>query len=299
MILLAPAKVNLHLRVIKRRPDGYHDIETLFEKIALFDKITLRPSKKIKIRSKNHNIPTGKNSLLYRAAVAFKERFNVSKGVEVRLEKRIPVAAGFGGGSSDAASLLKGLAMMWLGKFNMEDLMKIAGKLGADIPFFLSDSSFAYARGIGDKIKPLSLRNKFWHLIVCPPKKLLSGDVYSSYDRKRSYLTKRPRLIRILSPAPDGSGRPAAKRALGYDIMESLLFNDLERAVIKISPLVGKLKEFIKGLNLPHTLVSGSGPGIFSLFKERKEALIARDALVKGLPFVRKKGWQIFVVSTV
>lgn len=289
MILLAPAKVNLHLRVIKRRLDGYHDIETLFEKIALFDRITLRPSKKIKIHSKSHAIPTGKNSLLYRTAVAFKERFNVSKGVEVRLEKRIPVAAGFGGGSSDAASLLKGLARMWLGKCNTRELMKIAGKLGADIPFFLSDSSFAYARGIGDKIKPLSLRNKFWHLIVCPPKKLLSGDVYSAYDRKRSYLTKRPRLIKILSPAT---------RALGYNIMESLLFNDLERAVIKISPLVGKLKGFIKDLNLPHTLVSGSGPGIFSLFRKRKEALIARDALVKGLPFVRKKGWQIFVVST-
>jgi len=298
MILLAPAKVNLYLRVIRKRPDGYHDIETLFEKIALFDRITLRPSKKIKVSSKTRSVPTGKKSLLYRTAALFLDRFNISKGVEIEIEKRIPVAAGFGGGSSDAAGVLKGLSRMWPGNFKRNKLMKIASSLGADIPFFLSGSSFAYASGIGEKVRPLEVRDKFWHLIISPPKRLLSGDVYARHDRRMgSPLTKRPSLNTILSPAVLRRGAPSSG-ALGYNIMERLLFNDLERAVADISPLVARIKDFINGLGLSLTLVSGSGPGIFSLFKKRKEALFAQKALTEGLPFVRKKGWRTFVVST-
>ena len=289
MILLAPAKINLHLRVIGKRKDGYHNIETLFEKIALFDKIKIRPSNKLTIHTDSPSVPTGKKSLLYRTAESFREKFKVSAGAEVHVFKRIPIAAGLGGGSSDAAGLLKGLAKMHLGSFDPGELLDIGAKLGADIPFFLSNASFAIARGKGDKITPLKLKNRFWHLIVRPPKKLLSGDIYTAYKKSYSGLTKRPSLIKILSPAT---------KALGNNIMGRLLWNDLERAIIKRSPLVGRLKESIKGLKMPHTLISGSGPALFSLFNERKEALKARQTLFNSLPFVKNKGWQIFVVST-
>jgi 4-diphosphocytidyl-2-C-methyl-D-erythritol kinase len=270
MILLAPAKVNLHLKVLGKRRDGYHSIETIFERIALCDKVVLRKSKAVKIFCSDPDVPTDKKGLIYRTINAFKREFSLSEGVEVRILKKIPVAAGLGGGSSDAASCIIGLNKLWRVGADKRRLEKIASALGADIPFFLSDSRFALASGIGDRLEPLGFRKNFWHLIICPPVKLLSGDVYGFYDK------------RVRRVADKGN----------------IFSNDLEEIVCKKEPPVKKTLDALKKIGASHSMVSGSGPSVFSLFKTRKEAARTRKALIKKLAFPRQKGWKMFIVPT-
>ena len=210
MVLHAPAKINLYLRVLNKRPDGYHSIETLFERVALCDRIVLRPLKSdvIRIFCDHPGVPTGKAGLMHRAVDALKKAYDIRKGVEVRISKEIPVAAGLGGGSSDAAAVLLGLNRLWKISPGTRHLVNIARRLGADIPFFLGRSSFAIAVERGDDVKALRwAMPKFWHLLVCPPVKVLSKDVYGMY-----------------SPT--------------FVVQSQFLYNDLEPAIIKKEPVV-------------------------------------------------------------
>ena len=265
MIIYAPAKVNLRLRVLDRRPDGYHNIETVFERIALSDKIVLKSLKndKIKLFCNHPNVPLGKDSLIYRTITLFRKRKQVARGIEVKIFKRIPIASGLGGGSSDAASILMGLNKLWKPFLSLPALLEFGKKLGADVPFFLKNCSFAAARGRGDEIMPLGWKIKFWHLLICLPIKLLSKDIYGAYRNR---------------------------------VSSSL--NDLEHVVLEKAPIVVKFKNALKNIGLTHSLVSGSGPSIFSLFARRKEAIGAKELLVKRFPLAREKGCQIFIVPT-
>lgn len=272
MILHAPAKVNLYLKVLSKRPDGYHNIKTIFERIALFDKIILRPLKKneIKVSCDNPEVPTGKNALIYRAIDLLKKKKPSSRGVEVRILKRIPVASGLGGGSSDAACVLLGLNKLWKLSLGLSRLIELGKSLGADIPFFLRNTSFAIAGERGDEIMPLGWKKtKFWHLVVYSPVKILSKDIYGMYSKL-----------------------PGSRRR-----DSSFLHNDLERVVVKKEPVVGRIKAALKRIGVK-SLVSGSGPSVFSIFEKRKEAMSARDELVRRFPFTNNKGWQIFIVPT-
>jgi len=292
MILYAPAKVNLHLRVVNKRPDGYHNIETLFERIKLFDKITLRSLKddKIKISCDNPSIPLGKKSIIYRTVTLLKNKFHISNGIEIKIFKRIPIAAGLGGGSSDAACVLKGLNKLWKLSLDTEELKALGKKLGSDVPFFIGKSSFSLAKERGDKIFPLKWRKKLWHLLVFPGVELLSRDIYGAYSRKRSSgLTKRARLNRILSPG---------KRAVNLGYIENLMQNDLEEAALEKAPILREVKKALNKIGTKNSLVSGSGPSVFSIFEKRKEAISAKKSLMKRLPVIRSKGWQTFVAST-
>ena len=265
MVIYAPAKVNLCLKVLGKRPDGYHNIETLFERIALSDKIVLRPLKtgEIKLFCDHPDVPLDKDSLIYRTVALFKKRKNTPEGVEVKIFKKIPIAAGLGGGSSDAASVLTGLNKLWKPSLRLPALLKFGGRLGADIPFFLKNCSFAAAKGKGDEIMPLDWKIKFWHLLISFPIKLLSKDVYAAYTDK---------------------------------ISSSL--NDLEGIVLEKAPVVAKFKNALKSMGLPGSVVSGSGPSIFSLFVNRKGAIGAKELLMRRFPLAREKGCQIFVVPT-
>ena len=292
MILYAPAKLNLYLKVLGKRKDGYHNIETIFEKIDLSDKIVLRSLKvdKIKILCNHPDVPTGKNGLIYKTVKLFKEETQTLKGAEIKIFKRIPVASGMGGGSSDAASVLFGLNRLWRLSLRPKELNKIAKKLGADIPFFLSKRPFAAGWGRGDRITPLMWRAKMWHLIIYLPKRVLSKDIYKMYSKNHySCLTKRPRLNTILSP------RSGAKKTAD---IKKFLINDLEKFVLKKEPKVAEIKGALSGIGIERPLVSGSGPSVFSLFEGRKEALKAKRRLIGRFPFVKKKGWQIFIVQT-
>ncbi|MBN1353855.1 MAG: 4-(cytidine 5'-diphospho)-2-C-methyl-D-erythritol kinase [Candidatus Omnitrophica bacterium] len=312
MRLYAPAKVNLCLRVLKKRPDGYHNIETIFERIALFDSIYLRSlpaslgvSGRIKVFCNNPDVPTGKDSLIYRTAALIRDRARISEGAEIRIFKKIPIAAGLGGGSSDAASVLKGLNKMWKASLGNKELISIGSTLGSDIPFFLSGKTFALGSGRGDIVKPLGWKSKFWHIIIYCGAKLLSGDVYGSYSRKLS-----PGAGEVpVSDYPRGLRKwnlhgkiTSLKKCVKVTrrLRDSVYFagNDLENIVLKKIPVLSMLKNAMGNTGLGYSLVSGSGPSVFALFTNRKEAVEARKALVKRFPVIKKKGWQIFVVST-
>ena len=288
MTIYAPAKVNLYLHVLGKRPDGYHDIETVFERIALFDRIVLNSLKSgaIKIFCDNPAVPTGKQSLIRRAIDILRKEKDTSRGVEVKIFKKIPVAAGLGGGSSDAASILKGLKSLWRLSVSPERLTELGKSLGADIPFFLKNCSFASGSGRGDEIKKLKEPKKFWHLIICPPVKLLSKDVYNHLSLRG--LPPTPGLDKRGLPRQSGSGRQP----------EAISFNDLEKIVLKKAPLVRKLKKALVGIGAGYSLVSGSGPSVFSLFEKRKEAIRAKELLIRRFPAAKRSGWQLFIVPT-
>ncbi len=294
MILYAPAKVNLYLEIKKRRKDGYHNIETLFEKIDIFDKVTLNPLRaretKIKIYPRNSNIPEGPGSLIFRAVELFRKYYNVDKGVSVKVHKRIPVAAGLGGGSSDAAAVLLGLNRLWKVSANEKELSELGKELGADIPFFIRKASFAIGKGIGDKIKTLNWRIRLWHLIVSPPRELLSGDIYKECGGSPYYsLTKKLPLTKIMSPATAGEA-----------LIKLALFkrNDLEKAALSKEPMSKRVKGTLKKLGASFVMVSGSGPTVFGLFGARNEAARFKRLLLRSLPETKKKLWRIFIAST-
>ena len=227
---------------------------------------------------------------MYKTINLLKKRFKIQRGVELKIFKRIPVASGLGGGSSDAAAVLAGLNKLWKLSLDLSELAGIGRKLGADVPFFLNKNSFALAKGRGDKIMPLGWKAKFWHLLVFSPVRLLSKDIYNLYTKKfSSRLTKRPRLTKILSPSA---------KAIKVKDINGFVANDLEQIVLKKAPIVARLKKVLKSMGFSYSLVSGSGPGVFSLFEKRKEAVRARGLLIERFPIVKGKGWQIFIAQT-
>ena len=144
LVLKSPAKLNLYLDVLRKRPDGFHDIDTIFEKIALFDIITIKPlGKGIKVTSDNPALPTGKKNLAYKAARILFEKTGFKKGVSINIKKNIPLSSGLGGGSSNAASTLLGVNRLFKLGLNKKELVEIAKTLGAYVPFFLYDYNFA------------------------------------------------------------------------------------------------------------------------------------------------------------
>ncbi|MFA5261881.1 MAG: 4-(cytidine 5'-diphospho)-2-C-methyl-D-erythritol kinase, partial [Candidatus Omnitrophota bacterium] len=182
--LRSPAKLNLSLKVLRKRADGYHDLKTLFERINLCDEITFKATADdtVRIRCSHPHVPCGPKNLIFRTALLLKKKFRVKAGVEVFLEKRIPVAAGLAGGSSNAATALKGLNMLWKLGMPLADMVALAKEVGSDVPFFLHDCSWALGLSRGDEIDKLDLTTKLWHILVVPRIKMYSGEVFANLN---------------------------------------------------------------------------------------------------------------------
>lgn len=291
---LAPAKLNLYLKVLRKRADGYHDIETLFERIDIFDKIIVSSTKDgIDIKCDNPSVPTEKGSLCYRAVELMRKKISAkggktASGAAIKIEKHIPVAAGLGGGSSDAASILKALNNLWSLKLKREELMEMAGFLGADVSFFLADASFAIGTGRGDRIKPVNYAKSFWHAVISPNITLLSGEIYKLYSETHPLnLTITGSVDRILPPTLNISN-------IGR--LKPLLHNDLESIVLSREPLIKDIKNTLGTGNGENSLVSGSGPSVFCLHETRKEALKAKENCLRCFP--DSKGWSAYITKT-
>ena len=286
----APAKVNIYLKVISKRPDGYHNIETLFERIGIFDKIIVSGAKEgIKIKCRNPFVPLGKENLCYRAAHLVKKKLNLKNGVKIEIIKKIPVAGGLGGGSSDAASTLKALNKLWVLNLKNEDMMAFGSALGADVAFFLKDSSFAYGTGRGDDLESVKNDLEVWHLVITPDIRLLSGVIYTLYSQMHSLtLTKTETIGKMLSPILDNIDNMGR--------LEELLHNDLEDVVLAREPIIKKIKDTLIKNGARYALLSGSGPSVFGLYGTRKEALKARGSCLRHLKADR--GWHAFVART-
>jgi 4-diphosphocytidyl-2-C-methyl-D-erythritol kinase len=196
------AKLNLYLQVRNIRRDNYHNIITLFEKISLHDEIRIKPRRdgKIRVTCNNKDVPSGEANLAYRAAYLLRQKAGIDNGADIHINKRIPVAAGLGGGSSNAASAILGLNRLWNLNFSREKLLSVASQAGCDVPFFLYDTSFALGTGRGDKIKALpGIKGKLWHVLVAPDMPVSTPLVYKELDRQ-SGSVKKSRLTGLTKP---------------------------------------------------------------------------------------------------
>jgi 4-diphosphocytidyl-2-C-methyl-D-erythritol kinase len=295
MKLLSPAKLNLVLKVVGRRPDGYHDLRTLFERISLNDTLTFRPIKSgIRITCDQRSVPCDQRNLAWRAARMLQEGEGVGRGVWIDIQKHIPVAAGLAGGSSNAATTLLGLNRVWGLELPKRKLIAYAKRLGSDVAFFLHDCSFALGTGRGDRIRPLDIRGKFWHVLITPKAPLLTKDVYGAYaayffrptsspgKRGAARLTKSIDNVSMLSRSLKMSDIAGAQRSL---------LNDLEGPIGRLRPELLTLKEKLEDFQPYGVCFSGSGPSLFALTRDRAEAesIAAR---------FRRRYKQVFVVAT-
>ena len=285
VIVTAPAKVNLFLKVLSQRKDSYHNILTLFERISLADTIKIsKIPEGINVRSDVIITKNKKDNIAYKAADLILKYKKIKSGVRIDIKKRIPIAGGLGGGSSDAAATLVGINKLFRLKLSDNILVKIGKKLGADVPFFLSNASFAIGRGRGDKLEVIESRSHFWHLLINPGIKLSTKEVYKAFD-----LT--PNLA-------DVKMNSLSKLQMDYAWIETMLYNDLEKAAISKKEIIGKILKGLAQLLGRNAIVSGSGPSLFCLYRTRKEAIKAKKTVLSSVPARKRIGWQIFVVGT-
>ena len=282
LTLRSPAKLNLHLRIINKRADGYHELLTLFQRISLAD--TIRICKNRKEFRLTTNIPaleTGEGNLITRAYRELQEKFPDLGGVSVRLTKRIPLGAGLGGGSSNAAHFLLGMKRLFGLRISSKELFAMGKRLGADVPFFLSEASQAMAWGIGDKLKKLPSRGRLWFLLLLTDQGLNTKKVYQtlSWSGRPLSLTKEKRIARILRSFLE---RRSVREASG------LAKNDLEIPAFCLMPSIPKAMAVLKGLGAPMVLMSGSGATVFAALSGRKEVLDLSKRL-KEVPFPFRK----------
>jgi 4-diphosphocytidyl-2-C-methyl-D-erythritol kinase len=284
--VFAPAKINLFLEAAGKRKDGYHNIATLFAKIALGDNIKISAQKaeavSIELKLKGpftEELKNDKTNLAYKAAAAFFEFFGIKAKCSIRLEKNIPAAAGLGGGSSDAAAVIKGLCALFNIETNakrMKDLVKLAAGLGADVPFFLYDCSFAKGEGAGEVITPLKSRISSPYIIIAYPGQ--PSSTKEAYGRlklnsKNAILTNISNLNKLISSIEEGDS---------FENWKPLIYNKLEDCVLAHIGSVGKLKKDMLALGADAALMSGSGSCVFAFSKEKAKAQEIADKMSGG-----------------
>lgn len=272
------AKLNLYLEILNKRPDGYHNLRTVFERISLNDTLTLKEidSPEIRVISDSKDIPCDSRNLAYKAAEILKDDLGIEKGLEIRIKKIIPVGAGLGGGSSNAASVLLGLNRLWRLGLSRGRLLGYAAKLGSDVSFFIYNCPYALGTSRGEKIRPLkSWKKRLWHILVVPKINVPTKEIYREFDTF-------------------GGLNPNAGTDPGVcPNIKAMLFNRLEEAAFRRYPQVREVKEILlKEAGLENALMSGSGSAVFGLVDSRKEGL----RIAKRVS--RFKDWKIFVVKT-
>lgn len=279
-----PAKINFALKVTGQREDGYHELEMVMQTIGIYDTVTLTPSLSGEIslnvvfdqESERHGIPSGPKNLAYRAAALLKHEFNVKSGLKIRLAKRIPSSAGLGGGSSDAAAVLKGANHLWkLGLTNSE-LEKRGALIGADVPFFIRGGC-SLVSGIGEKVTPLSRFPMLPIVVVKPPLDISTAWVYNMYDRMMQ--TSQDLFERDINKVVD------AIQTRNDAVIPECMFNDLEHVVKHFHPEIDEISRQLIDLNALGALMSGSGSAVFGIFADENTAYNAAGRLNQKLGF--------------
>jgi 4-diphosphocytidyl-2-C-methyl-D-erythritol kinase len=265
--LKTPAKINWFLSVLGKREDGYHEILSLMQSISLYDHLTFEHSDRIAIKT-DVDIPVEEN-LVYRAAVLLKEKLSVNKGAVITLKKDIPVSAGLGGGSSDAACALSGLNRLWELGLKNEELIKFGGMLGSDVPFFFR-APIAVVRGRGEIVTALEAGSRHIIVIVKPALGVSTKWAYSGMSRLLSELTKRNNNIKLFCQALEMQD---------FESIALMMVNDLELPVIREFQVIGEIKDRLLAMGAEASLMSGSGPSVFGVFKSKGKAEDAAEAM--------------------
>jgi len=292
--LTAPAKINLFLKVLDKRKDGYHNIISIFEKISLADKIAISkiPSG-ITISCDKSVARRQEDNIAYKAAKLILDARKVKGGVRIDIKKDIPIAAGLGGGSSDAASVLIGVNKLYGLRLSKNKLLKLAASLGADVPFFILDKPFAVARGLGDKLEGFKLPMPLWHIIVYHGPKTSTKKMYEAFDARNKRLS-----IDLTRDFYDDKISASLLRSMNFNALESMLYNNLEEIASAKNPVTGSILERLAYSTGRRTIITGSGPSVFCLCRTRKEAIRAKESFLGSAPAVEKKDWQVFVTKT-
>jgi len=281
----APAKLNLYLKVLSKRSDGYHEIKTLFERIDLCDTITVKlTDKNHVIRCNDPRVPTDKQGLIGRTVARFVEAAGYGSYFDINISKKIPVAAGLGGGSSDAAAVLKGLNEITEKPLKKEKLIEIGRELGADLPFFINDYSFAYGKGRGDEIERGETSIEIAHILVNPPFEIHTGDIYSKVSAFS--LTNTKGIDKMFN---------AFLKENDINAIAENICNDLQPIVLQEFSLLQKVFVELKKAGAKGTLLSGSGPAIFGIFD--KDVIKKAKKYLKTV-FPLKEQWEVYDVYT-
>ena len=277
------AKINLFLRIRNRRSDGYHDLDTIFQTINLHDaiKITVIDNSEIVLSCDDRQLPVDSENLIVRAARAVQDRFSVKRGARIRLEKRIPVRAGLGGGSSDAAVTLMALARFWGTAATRQDLIEIGAQLGADVPFFFT-GGMARGTGIGDRVEPLPDMPERSLLIIKPVTDINSADAYKVFDE------------RCLTSGNSKSILSSSQPTEGFDTKSlASLGNDFEQVVFDLEPEIARAKAALMGAGAQAAVLAGSGSAVFGFFD-------SEDAQRRAIQAIElETGWRVFPCKTV
>ncbi len=275
--LKAPAKVNYRLDVLSRRPDGYHELRMIMQRVDLCDEvsITVSGTPGISVLCGKEGVPDGPGNIAWRAADALLQRRGRTEGLVIRIDKRIPVAAGLGGGSSDGATVLMGVnELLGLG-FSDQELMEIGVTLGADVPFFIFRRP-ALAEGIGDRLTALERTPDAWIVLVNPNIHVSTAWVYQNLQLTEGI--ERAKLPSFIGDVVTLSG---------------LLVNDLEAVTIGRFPIIEEIKEQLLAAGAVNAMMSGSGPTVFGLFETETEARRAAEEIA------RREGWFTAAVRTI
>jgi 4-diphosphocytidyl-2-C-methyl-D-erythritol kinase len=267
----APAKVNLFLEVLARRPDGYHEVETLMVAVSLYDTLTFTddPAGPVRLACDRPELSVGPDNLVVRAAELLRQRTGHAGGVSVQLTKRIPTAAGLAGGSSDAAATLAGLNRLWKLGLGPDALAALAAELGSDVPFFL-DGPAAWCTGRGERVEKLPLGAPLHLVVACPAAGLSTAEVY--------------RNVTVPDRPADGAELRAATRRGDVEAMGRLLHNRLQEPAVRLCPAVDAVLGRLRELGAVGCLMSGSGSSVVALCRGRRDAVEAARRLAAETP---------------
>lgn len=273
------AKINLSLDVLFPRQDGYHEVEMIMQSIDLYDEMHFTLTQgEILIHCDHEQVPVNQTNIIYKTALLLKERYQVEKGIEIRLDKNIPVAAGLGGGSSNAAGTLLLLNELWELDLPVKTLMKLGSKLGADIPFCLVGGT-VFATGIGEHLQALSPLPLTWLIMVKPSFSVSTSWAYQNIDFSKQI--HHPDTKKIVESINQGW----IEKAIPY------FENTLEEVTIQAHPEIKRIKETMLELGVRTALMSGSGPTVFGICKDKEQAL-------KMYSYFKKEYREVFVTHT-
>ena len=266
LILHTPAKINLYLKVLNRRQDGYHNILSLMQMIGLYDTLTFQEGGVgIQLEVTKGAVPADSNNLVLRAARMLQKEMekmhHINKGVTIRLEKNIPVSAGLGGGSSDAAATLIGLNRLWSLDLSFERLAKIGGYVGSDVPFFFH-GPIAWVSGKGDRVKKIPCDSHGFIVLVFSGDPVSTAEVFHKIGEEID-LTKRGDILNMG----------------GSSVLPHHPENDLEKVTLKAQPELIKVKAFLESFGGQGALMSGSGPTVFARFENEEKANSAASSM--------------------
>jgi 4-diphosphocytidyl-2-C-methyl-D-erythritol kinase len=275
------AKINWLLRILGKREDGFHELCTVFQTVSLCDEISFTAGDGLLLTCNDKVIPTDERNLIFKAATVLKQESGTFQGAQIHLEKRIPAPGGLGGGSSNAAVALLGLAALWDLEIEFEKLLEIGANLGSDVPFFFYGGT-AFGSGRGTDIMPLQDLTEKFLLLVTPDIQISTAEAFARVDAP--YLTNETSksILKICQ-----------NEATRFNSRQTEVSNDFEKSVFESQPEIRRVKEKLLASGAEQALLSGSGASVFATFDKEE----TRQATLKALEV--ETNWRKFAVATV